>query len=242
MDSTWNGSISPSAAGLCSPLELYDAGQAFNAEMRDHGCCGPVPGYTPHPAYDRFLELYDELREAGLHPLGFLEDNYPGMDEYTPFRRNMEECSTCGCLEYICHVEDDEGNIRCSENFEDSSDDADENGGENSSAGDFDIYNDDDIEDDEVEFYGRDMDDEEAFEFVSALDTVDLASIAPDDMKCAVCWDDFDDVMDRGIDTTPVRTPCCRQIFMKDCLVEALVGDDVRCPMCRQDIVGMFED
>jgi len=202
MDSTWNGSISPSAAGLCSPLELYDAGQALNAEMHDHGSRGPVPNYTPHPAYDRFLELYEELREAGLHPLGFLEDNYPGMDEYTPFRRNMEECSTCGCLEYICHIDDDEGNSRCIESFEDSS------------AGASDIYSDDG-------FYGRDMDDEEAFDFVSALDTVDLASIAPDDMKCAICWDDFDDVIDRGIDTTPVRTPCCRRIFMKDCLVEA---------------------
>ena len=76
----------------------------------------------------------------------------------------------------------------------------------------------------------------EIFDFVNGLEKPGIASIAPEDMACPVCLEDFHATTPL-IDHKPIKAPCCRQLFGRGCLVEALVCDRTRCPMCRQDIV-----
>jgi len=76
----------------------------------------------------------------------------------------------------------------------------------------------------------------EIIDFVNGLEKPDIASIAPEDMACPICREDFH-VTTPLVDHKPIKTPCCRQLFGRCCLVEALVCDRTRCPMCRQDIV-----
>jgi hypothetical protein len=107
----------------------------------------------------------------------------------------------------------------------------------------------------------------DAAAFVDTLEEVNIASIAPEDMRCPHCWLPFgttteDDssilvYMDEGEqeimwrlnasyelpfcvnrpNNDPVRTPC-GHIFGKQCLVQSLEETNKTCPMCRQELGG----
>jgi len=88
--------------------------------------------------------------------------------------------------------------------------------------------------------FGEDINDRldpiEASDFVDTLKKLDIASIAPEDIACGVCLDDFQ-VATPHTDHTPVETPRCHQPFGRECLLQALKNDCARCPMCRQDLL-----
>ncbi|KAF2030718.1 hypothetical protein EK21DRAFT_111595 [Setomelanomma holmii] len=104
-----------------------------------------------------------------------------------------------------------------------------------------------DLEEEEPDdFYGRDMVRMEAFDFVEEdLEKVYVTEIAEDDMQCSICWSRFDQSItgdDGEFDHTPIKTPCCKRLFGLECLIEALTSEEVRCPYCRQDIVGIARE
>ncbi|KAF2821294.1 hypothetical protein CC86DRAFT_410994 [Ophiobolus disseminans] len=221
-------------------------------EMRYHDCQKPVPDFTPHPAYNEFREMLGRFPAADITIDDILKEN-PEMEKDTPVHGNLMTCIYWYMVN-IGVIDNQESGNSCPcgfRNISDSSTGSDSDGessereDDESDADDEsdedDDSTDEDTDDEESESFKCEMDEEEADDFVSALDTVALTSILPEDMRCPICWDDFDEKADRGIDNTPVRTPCCKKLFMKGCRTEALVGDDVRCPMCRQDIVGDTE-
>jgi hypothetical protein len=71
---------------------------------------------------------------------------------------------------------------------------------------------------------------------VESLPTID-EPIANDEV-CPICLEGFDNC-DEKPDTIPVKTPC-GHIFMKGCLTEALVGRNLSCPLCRQNMAEVL--
>jgi hypothetical protein len=91
----------------------------------------------------------------------------------------------------------------------------------------------------ELAYRGRATDDMKmplllAFSFAATLGIVEISEISRDDMRCSLCWNDFDEVT-LGIEHIPVKTPC-GHLFGKKCLVDALHCDNTRCPMCRRHL------
>ncbi|KAH7065919.1 hypothetical protein BKA63DRAFT_524872 [Paraphoma chrysanthemicola] len=72
-----------------------------------------------------------------------------------------------------------------------------------------------------------------ASEFVDTLEKVEIASIVKEDSKCPHCWGRWDEEDDENRCKDPVKTPC-GHLFGRACLVTALTGNRLRCPMCRQ--------
>lgn len=87
--------------------------------------------------------------------------------------------------------------------------------------------------------------------FVSKLEEVDIATIAPEDMKCSYFWDDFGHAEDETIqlrnadvkaDNAPVKMPCgSGHLIGKTCLMQ-LIDSGIRlCPMWSVDIVALVD-
>ncbi|KAJ4363565.1 hypothetical protein N0V83_009861 [Neocucurbitaria cava] len=74
---------------------------------------------------------------------------------------------------------------------------------------------------------------EDAVAFVNSLPDLDIQTIPRQDLRCPLCWADFDEVVD-GYNNKPKRAPCCGKWFGTDCLVESLEGTGPLCPLCRQ--------
>jgi hypothetical protein len=74
---------------LFTPRELLDAGIALDAEMQANNCDAANPTYTPHPAFDAFMEMWRQLRSAGEYALMFIygELGQPGMVEWVSLAR-----------------------------------------------------------------------------------------------------------------------------------------------------------
>jgi hypothetical protein len=75
---------------------------------------------------------------------------------------------------------------------------------------------------------------EDIVAFVDSLLTVDLATIPREDMRCPHCWADFDGKVE-GYSNEPKRVPWCGKRFDKDCLIKAIKGACLICPLCRQN-------
>jgi hypothetical protein len=78
-----------------------------------------------------------------------------------------------------------------------------------------------------------------ALQFASSLATVDVSDIPREDMRCPHCWGDFNEV-NPEVDMTVVKTPC-GHLYMRRCLVEAIIGTTGLCPVCRQDMRALIE-
>jgi hypothetical protein len=79
-----------------------------------------------------------------------------------------------------------------------------------------------------------------AKDFVNSLPTVAVDSISKEDMRCALCWCDFDEPAVEGTDNTPVVAPCgsaCPHRFGRDCMVNIVKSASlILCPLCRQPL------
>jgi hypothetical protein len=69
-----------------------------------------------------------------------------------------------------------------------------------------------------------------ALSIVGDLESIDAASLTPEDLRCCICYSNYDD--GSPVDDSPIKTPCCRQMFGRNCLVEALMKE-CHCPMYR---------
>jgi hypothetical protein len=58
--------------------EFVDAGVAMETEMQAHNSITSSPNYTPHPAYEKDLEMCDQLHDQLTFPLHFIENNLGG--------------------------------------------------------------------------------------------------------------------------------------------------------------------
>jgi hypothetical protein len=63
-----------------------------------------------------------------------------------------------------------------------------------------------------------------------------VESVSLENIACPICFIDWDEPTPDEIDNTQVKSPCCNQIFGRDCYIKALEGDK-RCPMCRVGFV-----
>ncbi|KAH7067765.1 hypothetical protein FB567DRAFT_615817 [Paraphoma chrysanthemicola] len=68
---------------------------------------------------------------------------------------------------------------------------------------------------------------------VDTLEKVEIAGIAKEDGKCPHCWGRWDAEDEENGCKDPVKT-LCGHVFGRACLVTALTGTRLRCPMCRQ--------
>jgi len=87
--------------------------------------------------------------------------------------------------------------------------------------------------------------------FVGKLEEVDIATIAPENMKCSYCWDEYGHADDEMIelrsgevkaDNAPAKMPCGPgHLIGKTCLMQ-LIDSGIRlCPMYSVDIVALVE-
>jgi hypothetical protein len=186
---------------LFTPRELLDAGIALDAEMQANNCDAANPTYTPHPAFDAFMEMWRQLRSAGEYALMFIygELGRPGMVEWVSLARTYHVLGE----EMFFRV------VRVVNSFPESRPPV--------------------------------MDRDSASDIVGAFERIDVASLAPEDMRCAICYSNFDDIVlgpeGLPVDDSPVKTPCCGQVFGRNCFVESLLSD-CRCPMCRGCCAG----
>jgi hypothetical protein len=83
-----------------------------------------------------------------------------------------------------------------------------------------------------------------ALSIVGDLEWLNVKSLAPEDMRCCICYSNYDGVVldtdGSTVDDLPVKTPCCGQMIGRNCLVESLVSD-CHCPMCRACCVAEHE-
>ena len=87
--------------------------------------------------------------------------------------------------------------------------------------------------------------------FVGKLEEVDISTVAPGDMKCFHCWNNFgetdlDTVELRSgevkADNSPVKLPCGHgHLIGKTCLMQLIDADIHLCPKCRVDIVAIVK-
>jgi hypothetical protein len=75
-----------------------------------------------------------------------------------------------------------------------------------------------------------------ALSIVGDIEWLNVKSLAPKDMRCCICYSNYNEVVldtdGSTVDDSPVKTPCCGQMIGRNCLVESLVSD-CHCPMCR---------
>lgn len=86
-------------------------------------------------------------------------------------------------------------------------------------------------------------------EFVDRLDTVDVATIPAEDMKCFYCWNRFGETDDEVVelstgeiqaDNSPLRIPCAASHLVgKTCLMQLIDAGVHTCQLCREDIVAL---
>lgn len=76
-----------------------------------------------------------------------------------------------------------------------------------------------------------------ASDLIATFEQLEIASIPAEDMECSICYLRFDEASP-NFDNSPIKTPCCRQIFEKGCYIGAL-GSDARCPMCRRHVTEL---
>lgn len=83
-----------------------------------------------------------------------------------------------------------------------------------------------------------------AFRIFDDLEWLNVTSLAPEGMRCCICYFNYDElVLDTDgstVDDLPVKTPCCGQMIGWNFLVESLVSDS-HCPMCRACCVAEHE-
>jgi hypothetical protein len=193
----------PSAEVPFTPREFLDAGIALDAEMQAHNCEAAHPTYTPHPAFDTFMEMWRLLRNTGGYALMFIHGGLGGLG-----RAGVVEWIS---LAHTYHVLGDEMFFRDV---------------------DFLLFS---------ESRPQVMAWDTAVSIVDTFERTNIASLAPEDMRCAICYSDFDETVlspeGLPVDDSPVKTPCCGQIFGLNCFIQALLSD-CRCSMCRTCCVG----
>jgi len=172
--------------------ELMDAGVAMEAEMQAHDCTTISPNYTPHPAFDKLLEMCDQLTDQHTSPHAFVDHNLrrEGLLQWL----SLESVYLCTSRAELLRRP---------------------------------LFPEDDYDDTTLSLT-------EASDLVATFEQLEIASIPAEDMECSICYLRFDEDSP-NFDNSPIKTPCCRQIFGKGCYMEVL-GSDARCPMCRRHI------
>jgi hypothetical protein len=176
------GSISSDRTDLpdFTARELLDAGIALDAEMRANNCETGTPDYSPHPAYDRFMEMKPQMEDSESLCLFMIQ----------------EQLGRAGVSQWLSL----EATYRVMEH--------------------------------------QTLDNRPGMTLIDAADIVDhfkrpeVESISLENIQCPICFIDFNEPAPDEINNTPVRAPCCNQIFGRGCYIKALEGDK-RCPMCR---------
>jgi hypothetical protein len=164
----------------------------METEMQTHDCTTTSLNYTPHPAYDKVMEMCDQLDEQYTCPLRFIEHNLgrQGLLQWLP----LESVYLCTSREQLVQRR---------------------------------LFPDGYYDDTTLSLTN-------ASDLVATFEQLEIASIPAEDMECSICYLRFDEDSP-NFDNSPIKTPCCRQIFGKGCYMEAL-GSDARCPMCRRHV------